>query len=283
MSEHRSSFASVISFSAGTGSSALCWMVLRGIIPRPKRLLVQYADPGMENSGSYVYRDMLFDELKKADIPCAIVPGPSLYRDIITLRERSATRIDSPPYFVAKANGKRGQLMQKCTQYYKIAPMNKHLRQWIRHKYWCRSVRPGMIERWIGFTADEQMRIKPSRTQYVTFRYPLIELGLSKCDLASWYKSENIPIPPRSVCNACFANSVEFYRKMSAERPADFQQACAVDETVRDWSQVGVVYPVFVSDTLKPIREITSDNTDNIKDYHYDLESQACTSGFCFV
>ena len=192
-------FLAAISFSAGTGSSGLLWMLLRGKIERPKRIFVQAADPGMENTFTYAYRDMLFQELVKANIPHAIAPGPNLYQDIVTLKERDATRLDNPPYFTASDKGKRGQLQQKCTKYYKISVLNRHLRKHLRQDWHIKRLRPGLIERWIGFTYDERHRIKEPKEQYVSMRYPLVEMEITKSALLAWYAENNIPPPPIRV------------------------------------------------------------------------------------
>ena len=69
---------------------------------------------------------------------------------------------------------------------------------------------------------------------------------------------------------------------MARDRPTDFAQACRVDEAVRDWSQIMVKEPVYVSDTLKPLSDLATEDRP-ASDYYHDIKSQACDAGYCFV
>jgi hypothetical protein len=82
---------------------------------------------------------------------------------------------------------------------------------------------------------------------------------MGPAEIAAYYEDNGLKMPPRSVCNACFANSPEMYRGMRRDRPQDFAQAVAVDAAVRDMTSCGVEEDVFVSKTLKPIGEIAAD------------------------
>ena len=272
-------FITAVSFSAGTGSAALVWMLLRGELPRPKRIVIQAADPGLENHLTIAYRDHLLELLRSAGFFAEVVPGPNLYRDILALKSTGKTRFDTPPYFTKNADGTTGQLKQGCTKFYKIAPMRRHLRRHLWREWRIKNMRPGLVERWIGFTYDERHRVKPSKIAYEVMRYPLIEAKITKKDLLEWYAAANIAVPPRSVCNACFANRPEFYRDMAANRPQDFEQACAVDESVRDWTCIHVREQVYVSPTLLPLRILGQESAEN----PYDGIEDGCDSGYCFV
>ncbi len=70
-----------LSFSAGTGSSAILWAVLRGELERPRNFLVVNADPGMENRATYAYAAMMEQACQKAGIPFLRVKRPELFKD----------------------------------------------------------------------------------------------------------------------------------------------------------------------------------------------------------
>lgn len=257
-------------------------MVLLGEIPEPSDFIVLNADPGMENSHTYTYIQMLFEHCANAGIIAYTTPGPNLYKDLIGPQ---STRLDNPPYFTLKPNGKRGQLMQKCTRHYKIAPMDRAVREelWIWHGIGLKSSRiaeKGIVEKWIGLCADELGRVKDSDRKYLRFRYPLIEMGMTKADVEAWYTDRGIAPPPRSVCNACFANGLSTLKEMHDNRPADWAQAVAVDRAVRDLTHIGVEQPVYVSDKLialedLPARQFLKPETDK--------EEWSCDSGYCFT
>ena len=276
----------VLSFSAGRQSTALLRMVLDGTIEKPENFIVLNADPGMENSKTYEVVAEMKALCKDAGIYFETVDGPNLYEDLVQLPTTSKTRADTPAYFVKKPNGKRGRLRQECTAVYKIAPMDRAMRRYMNKHLGIslvtKRIPQGFVEKWIGFTADEAHRIKPPPQRYVTFHYPLVVRGMTKVDTEWWMSERGYDVPPTSVCNACFANSPAYLREMYAERPSDWAQAVAVDKAVRDWTQIGVKNPVYVSDTLRPLAELA---TSEFKDTSAaDEESRdSCDSGYCFV
>jgi hypothetical protein len=160
--------------------------------------------------------------------------------------------------------------------------MDRFLRKWIQERlgYHPKSGRlpAGLVEKWIGFCRGEELRVKPSQVKYITFRYPLLDLGMGPAEIAAYYDDNGLKIPPRSVCNACFANSPEMYRLMRRDRSQDFAQAVAVDAAVRDMTSCGVEEEVFVSKTLKPIGEIAADQYNGEQ-----MELFSCDSGYCFT
>lgn len=274
----------VLNYSGGKQSSALLWMVLRGDLPRPESFLVLNANPGMENSGTYQYTDMMRVECARAGIEFITAPGPDLFYDLISVG--TATRVDNPPYWTKSAKGKQGRLKQKCTAFYKVAPMDRVIRRVLEERFGIsqksKRLPEGCVEKWIGFTLDEVSRMKPSSQKYVQFTYPLIDLGMGNEATLRYLTDNDLPVPPRSVCNACFANGLQTFKEMHDNRPADWAQAVLVDEAVRDLSGVGVGDPVFVSKTMIPLRELAERGFD-LSDETEDADGFSCDSGHCFV
>jgi len=276
-------YATVLNFSAGRQSSALLWMLIRGEINRPANLLVLNADPGMENTGTYQYVAYMREEAHKVGIEVVTVPGPNLYRDLIALKGSARTRLDNPAYWTLSPSGKVGRLPQKCTRHYKVAPMDRWLRIWLEENHGIgrtsKRLGEGTVVKWIGFGYDERSRVKPPRRKYIAFDYPLIRLGLTRTDINAYYARNNLPLPPPSVCNACFANTVGTFRDMHRERPTDWEQACRVDDSVRNWEQIGVHDDVYVSRTMKSLRSlpITGFPTNTAA-----IDAR-CNAGYCFL
>ena len=290
---NKESLLTVLNYSGGQQSSCILWMVIKGVIERPKNFLVMNADPGMENSNTYRYNVMMFEECRKASIPALTAPGPNLYKDLTELHKTKKTRIDNPPYWTKDFNsGKRGRLLQKCTREYKIAPMDRAVRSYLKANFGVENkLRPGLVKKWIGFSFDEVHRIKPSAQKYIDFEYPLVDLRMRKMDVIKWFEEQQLPIPPRSVCNACFANGANTFKKMAQERPEDFQQAKRVDEAVRDLSQIGVKDEVFVSHELLSLAQLEKDGFEREEVQRFlpgfgadgDADDWGCDSGYCFV
>lgn len=271
-----------LSFSAGRGSGCLLWMVLLGDVEVDRdNFYILNADPGMENSETYAYIDMMREECRKRGFEIITVPGPNLYEDIITLKDTDKTRFDNPPYWPAKGK----PLLQKCTKYYKIAPMDRAVRRILEENYGVSSVSKrigeNIVRKFIGFTYDEAKRIKPPEQKYQYFEYPLIDKGMTKHDVQKYYRDNKLPIPPRSVCNACFANGLITLADMWTNRPDDWAQAIEVDEAIRDLSQVGVREKCFVSKTRMPLKDLP---TAVLPGFFDDVEDDySCDSGFCMI
>lgn len=274
----------VLSFSGGKQSSALLWMVLRGELVPPSQLLVLNADPGMEDSRSYEYVAMMKEKCAEAGVEFITAPGPDLWEDLV-MADKSR-RIDNPPYFVTNPEGKTGKLRQACTQKYKIAPMDKVVRQVLLRDFGIKlkaSPPPKSVLKWIGFHAGEWHRMSGSNAKYSYHGYPLIDMKMEDSHVAGYYLKNNLPKPARSVCNACFANSIPYMRDMHANRQHDWWKAVAVDDAVRNGFR-GVDGEVFVNRFRTPLRDLPALN---FMPPGYDPEKEkeeSCNfGGHCFI
>lgn len=275
----------VLNYSGGRQSAALLWMVLRGELRPRGDFLVLNADPGMENSETYAYNERMFALCREARIACATAPGPNLLADLLELRERKRRRLDNPAFWTRDDAGKRGQLMQKCTREYKIRPMDRFIRGELERRCGLsrktKRLPPGVVDKWIGFAFDEQHRIKPPDAKYQHFSYPLVEMGMDREAVDRYYRERELPMPPRSVCNACWANGTEAFRVMHDERPSDWAQACDVDAAIRDMTAIGIRETAFVSRTLLSLPELAARGFNVAEGPR--AEDYSCDSGYCFV
>ena len=276
-----------LSFSAGTGSGCLAEMVLRGDLERPKNFVVIRANPGMENGDTNKYCATVSARFAAAGIPYIEVKR-DLLRGLLDLKSSGATRFDLPPFWTRnRITGKKGRLLQLCTHWAKIAPMDRALRIWMDENLGIsrvsRNIGKNIVCKWIGFSQDEWMRIKEAKQEYVYFDYPLIDRKMTKADIAGYYLKHGVPLPPRSVCNACYANDVAHFKKMHDERPDEFWgEAVAVDEACRDLRCVGATDECFVSSTLIPLRDLAGMGFVLPGAVVEEADSK-CHSGHCFV
>lgn len=274
-----------LSYSGGKQSHMLLEMVLRGEVPRPDPFLVTNADPGMENEESYpVVREMQ-RRCTLAGINF-VSSKTTLLKDLLTFRERGLTHLDNPPFWTRnRLTGKKGKAKQKCTAFYKVAPMRREIRKFMHAHLGISLVskRLPKVETWIGFAADEQSRASKAKSdvKFITLRFPLIELGLSKSDVERKYLDYQIASPPPSVCNACYANGLATLETMYHHRPSDWDQAVEVDESIRDMRQVGIKDECFVSETLIPLKELPAKNFMRSDPTYF--KQHRCNSGVCFV
>lgn len=274
-----------LSYSAGKQSHALLEMVLRGHIARPESFLVLNADPGMENENSYPVVELMRARCAKAQIPF-ITARTTLCYDLTTFKERGLTHLDNPPYWTRnRLTGKAGKLKQKCTRFYKVAAMRRELRHFLNSNFSVSLVskRLPQIETWIGFSADEQGRADKCKSdvKFISLKFPLIEMGMTKAKVSGYYLKHSISEPPSSVCNACFANGLSFLEEMFFHRPKDWEQAVLVDEHIRDMRQIGIEDECFVSQTLIPLRDLPALNFKRNDDEFFS--EHKCNSGACFI
>jgi hypothetical protein len=108
----------------------------------------------------------------------------------------------------------------------------------------------------------------------------LIEQGLDKAKVVGYFLKNNLPLPPRSVCNACFSNGLETYKEMHEKRPGDWQQAVAIDNAVRRGIP-GVDRETFVSKTLLSLEELAKMGF--VIGEGEDQDGFSCDSGYCFT
>ena len=281
--EERKPYIHVLNFSGGAQSSYMLELVLRGEIEKPRRFLVVNADPGMEGAKTEKNMRQYRARCAEAGIDIITAPGPNLYNDLVSFEFTGATRLDNPPFWTKDANGKRGRLRQKCTSIYKIAPMDRTVRRWMERKHGITGgmLRPGLVERWIGFCSDEWHRCSESDAAYVTFRYPLIDMKLSKEDVIAGFGRLGIPVPKRSVCSACPFNGMAHYAKMYVEEPESWEQAVEVDNAVEKWQAMGFTEcEVFVSSSLIRLRDMPAMNFGMERE---DMSEHHCNSGVCFL
>jgi len=144
------------------------------------------------------------------------------------------------PSFTNTPSSNGGQLRRQCTQRWKIAP----LRRWLQTN---RNGAP--VEMWIGISTDEALRMKPSDVKYITHRWPLIELGMSRKDCIKFLETHRLETPSKSACVFCPYHNTYEWRK-TKEIKKDWDKAVAIDERIRN---VRPPYDLFVHPSRKPL------------------------------
>ena len=74
------------------------------------------------------------------------------------------------------------------------------LRRWLQAN---REKRP--VEQWLGISMDEWQRAKDSDVKYVTNRFPLLELKMTRNDCGNYLERHGIEVPANRL--ACSARS----------------------------------------------------------------------------
>lgn len=213
----------VLSLGAGVQSSTLWLMNIAGLIT-PRAEFAVFADTMRERKGTYEYLDYLDEVSIKAGFPpiMRITEG-----DIIAHTLNAKKGAVDIPFFTDSSNGgTRGQLNRQCTQRYKIACINREVRKIFRMK---------KRAQWIGFSMDELTRRNDTLyPAYITPRYPLLDMRMSRDDCKTWLKENGYPEPPKSSCTICPFRSDGEWRDMKRNSPEEFAEATQFDEDSRE-------------------------------------------------
>jgi hypothetical protein len=237
-----------LSLGAGVQSSTLALMAAHGEIgPMPDGAV--FADTQSEPDGVYEWLDWLE---KKLPFPVIRVTRGNLADDACRVRTSKAGNHytkHAVPAFMRDTDGRIGLAMRQCTSDHKISIIYREYRR--RHK-------KQPIEQWIGISRDEAIRMKPSRIPYVTNRWPLIEMGMTRADCLTWMKEKNFPTPPRSACVFCPFHDDREWSLLKDTDPDGFARAVAFEKNfqaaakqVETWRGVP-----FLHRSCKPIEEV---------------------------
>jgi hypothetical protein len=221
----------VLSLGAGVQSTTLALMAAEGLLPRPDAAV--FADTGWEPPTVYRHLDRLAVVLADAGIPLYRVARGDLRADALDPEHRFA----SVPYFVRKADGTLGMGRRQCTHEYKLRPVRRKIRELLGAPVpHFRRVRGRVVaEQWIGFDINEVGRINDSgQPRYLTSRYPLMELGMSRKDCTRWLAVRGWRSVAKSACVGCpFHGNVQ-WRAMRDTDPEAWADAVAFDRAIRN-------------------------------------------------
>ena len=241
-------------------------------------VIVVAADPGNEHKNTYAIRDNTFREFIAKGIPAMVADGPDMLTDLIAKKKHNGRHIDQPANWTADG----GQLPQHCTREYKIRPMDRCVTAWIKREMGLKRWNSNSVERWIGFAWDEtrragKLRLDDHRQQA---RFPLIDLRMTRADVVDWYHDTGEDEPPRSVCNHCWANGIETFRRIRETDPGGWEKAKRFDDEARDLSQFGITQQTFCSRSRVSLRELEQ-RAFSLQGRDADVLS--CDSGACFI
>lgn len=212
----------VLSLGAGVQSTTLALMAAAGEIERPDCAI--FADTGWEPAKVYAHLAKLEAALP---FPTYRVSAGNLRTDILAKSAGSVGRFASVPWFTS--NG--GMSPRQCTSEYKIAPINRKLRDLLGAQPRQR-LPVGSVEVWIGISRDEAVRMSPARMRWQRNRWPLIERGMSRADCLQWLDRADWSAP-KSSCIGCPYHGDAEWRHLRDYDPSGWSDAVMVDSALR--------------------------------------------------
>lgn len=242
----------IISLGAGVQSSTMFLMSCYGDLEKADAAI--FADTKQEPKSVYSYLEYLEAEGEKYGIPVYRVTAGDLAGDTIEVIDGQRKHAGMIPVFVDSEQG--GMTMRQCTGDYKIAPLKRKARELMKARG------ETSIEMWMGISTDELQRMKDSAVKYITHRWPLIELRMSRGDCLEWYNKHRRPQPPRSACVFCPYHSDSEWARLKRDEPEEFAKAVEFDRKIRNHPKLrGRAY---LHRSMQPIEQIDFEDQDQL-------------------
>jgi hypothetical protein len=220
----------LLSLGAGVQSTTLALMAAEGALPGLDGAI--FADTGWEPKQVYDHLDRLEKVLADAGIPLYRVSNGNLRSDAIDPEHRYA----SIPYFIRNPDGSDGMGRRQCTSEYKLAPINRKVRELLgaAPPDFRRVPRGRVTEQWIGFSTDEIHRVSDkNHVSYLRRRYPLLDLGMSRKQCQRWLERHGWGATTKSACIGCPYHGNAQWRDLRDNRPDEWADAVTFDESIR--------------------------------------------------
>jgi hypothetical protein len=234
-----------VSFGGGVQSTALFLLIKND----PDRVLSVmgalpeayfFADTGAEPEEVYAHIERLRPMAGDTPIVLCKKDGPTM--EEVMLSKNGSRCLPIPAFTKDSVTGRIGMTRRQCTREYKIAPLQKAMRDAIGARP--RAQLPdNSIHSWIGISTDEAGRVKDSGMLGITNRYPLLEMGLSREDCKKIISDAGLN-PVKSRCYFCpYINDWDGFK---ADHPQAFDKAVEMDRQIRDSTRAGVEKPVYL-------------------------------------
>jgi 3'-phosphoadenosine 5'-phosphosulfate sulfotransferase (PAPS reductase)/FAD synthetase len=259
----------VLSLGAGVQSTSLYLMAEEGLI-EPFDLAI-FADTGWEREATYKVIEDLKAKYKTPII--TVKEGDGVKDNELNAIDGKTSKAYSFLPLHCITGSQKGMLQRKCTNNYKIKPIDKELRKLLglnpRQRYTGEA-----IELCLGISIDEAIRMNTYNGASKTLRtnsYPLVDLKLSRTDCEEYLKQHGLDIQ-KSSCIGCPYHCNQEWRLLNE---SEFKDACDFDDKIRNgfartWIKSQELY---IHNSLKPLSEVdlrTPEEKGQLRLFDYD-------------
>ncbi len=252
----------VLSLGWGVQSWTLAAMSALGEL-EPLDLAI-HADTGYERQKTYAFAQHMAPWLREHGVYVYTTGPLPQDRHPWTVMPNGKTNVLIPAY-----TG-RGQVKRQCTSKWKIRPLRRAVQQF-------RKGQP--VEMWIGISSDEWQRAKDSGVKYMSNRFPLLELKMSRNDCKTWLEGHSLPIPVKSSCTFCPYHRKRDWQELKREGGPDWHAAWSMDERIRNMRPPAL----FVHASARPLIEAVDIPEDHgYVQTGFDPDGR-CDEGVCWV
>lgn len=225
---------------AGVQSTAIALLIDDGALPKPDAAI--FADTGWEPAEVYDQVDRLAELYERNGVAFYRVAQGNLREDAIDPEHRYA----SIPYFVRNPDGSEGMGRRQCTSEYKLAPITRKIRELLGAKapHFRRVPKGRVAEQWVGFSTDEVARANRRKdsqgVSYLTTRYPLLDLEMSRRDCEKYLANRGWGHTVKSACIGCPFHGNAQWRELRDNHPDEWADAVAFDAAIRNGGARGL-------------------------------------------
>jgi len=216
----------VVNYGGGVNSTALCCLAVQRGLPID---VVVFADTGSERPETYAYLATFSAYLQAHGLPAL-----DIVRWIRVQGEKRGqfiplhTWCETEQSVPSRAYGFSG-----CTSKWKQQPADKFVRA---HPLVAAAhARGEVVERWIGFDADEPHRAErmlaknPDPTLW-RWRAPLVEWGLGRADCLAAIAAAGLPSPGKSACWMCPSSKKSDIDTLGRDHPELLARALKMEQ-----------------------------------------------------
>lgn len=275
----------VISLGAGVQSSTMALMAVHGeIAPMPDCAI--FADTHHEPKAVYEWLDWLTPRL-----PFQVyrVSKGDLWKAATRVRrtrdgERTYISTGIPIFFTGSDGGelttRKGIGKRQCTRDFKTSVITREIRRIVGLKR-AKPSTPVLATTWIGISADESHRAKPSRERWIVKRHPLLELDMDRLDCLEWMADHGYPKPPRSAYIFCPFHDDDSWLALS---PDELVKVAAMEiEMQSAYARASAIDGVpYFHESRKPILQVKFEPTTRSNNRQRRLFGAEC-EGMCGV
>ena len=268
----------VLSLGAGAQSTVLALMAEEGWNGLEKPDFAIFADTQWEPPNVYKHLEWLEKQLSYEVVH---VTAGNIRENILDGVNPDGDQFMDIPAFLINPDGSKSVAVRQCTTHYKIKPIHKELRNRLNFIPGKRAPKDIQVEMWIGISADESERVKPSRDEWIDNRYPLIDLQMTRANIYNWFE-ERYPDHrlPRSACVGCPYHSDMEWKWLKENEPNSFNDAINVDWSLRNIPKIqgSLRGEAYLHNTRKELSKVDLTKTQN-----YDEVMASECEGLCGV
>ncbi len=262
--------------SLGWGVQSWVLVAMSALGELPKVDFAIHSDTTWERSATYDFAQQWTPWLERRGVKVLTVGDPEQ-------AERAYTDRTDIPAFTTNPSLQGftggGMLKRQCTSRWKIQPMRRRIAEELAARGLNKDV--GIVEQWLGITLDEWHRAKDSDVKYITHKFPLLDLKMTRADCAGWLQKHDLPMPTKSSCTFCPYHSRGAWEQMKRDGGADWAEAVEIDTKIRD---VRPPFPLFVHSARIPLEEAVSIPEDaGAMQLGLSIPDDECDSGYCFL